>query len=48
VTTLRHGRPPASLTLDPLWAALLGFVAGASLGGYLRPLYALLALVAGG
>jgi hypothetical protein len=48
VTTLRHGRRPASLTLDPLWAALLGLVAGLSLGSHLQPLYTLLALVAGG
>ena len=34
--------------LDPLWAALLGLVAGVSMGGHWRPLYALLALVTGG
>ena len=34
--------------LDTLSAALLGLVAGLSLGSHLKPLYALLALVAGG
>jgi hypothetical protein len=34
--------------LDPLLAALLGLVAGLSLGGEWQPLYALLALVTGG
>jgi hypothetical protein len=47
VTTLRHGRPAASLTLDPLWAALLGLVAGLSLGSHVGPFFALLALLAG-
>jgi hypothetical protein len=47
VTTLRYRRQPASPTLDPLWAALFGLVAGLSLGAHLQPLYTLLALVAG-
>ena len=34
--------------LDPLWAALLGLVAGLSMGGDWQPLYALLVLVTGG
>jgi hypothetical protein len=48
VTTLRHGRKAASPTLDPLWAALLGLAAGVSLGGHLKPLCTLLAILAGG
>ena len=34
--------------LDPLWAALLGLIAGLSMGVHLGPVYALLAFVAGG
>jgi hypothetical protein len=48
VTTIRHRRPPASLTVDPLWAALLGLVAGLSLASHLQTIHALLVLMAGG
>ena len=48
VATLRHGRRPASPMLDPLWAALLGLVAGLSMGEQLQSVYALLALLTGG
>jgi hypothetical protein len=48
VVTLRHGRRAASLTLDPLWAALLGLVVGLSLGSHLGSHLSLLALFAGG
>jgi hypothetical protein len=34
--------------LDPLWAALLGLVAGLSLGEQLQSVYALLVLLTGG
>ena len=47
VATLRHCCRPASPLLEPLWAALLGLVAGLAFGGHLNPLYALLAMVAG-
>ena len=48
MATLRHGRHPASLELDPLWAALLGLAAGVSVGTHLTSLHWLLALLAGG
>jgi hypothetical protein len=47
VPTLRHCRTAASLTLDPLWAALIGLVVGLSLGGHLASVPSLLALIAG-
>ena len=34
--------------LEPLWAALLGLIAGLAFGGHLSPVFALLATVAGG
>ncbi|MBS0395936.1 MAG: hypothetical protein JSR54_15045 [Proteobacteria bacterium] len=46
MATLRHGPRTASPLLDPLWAALLGLVAGVAIGGqwfpYLHALQALL------
>jgi hypothetical protein len=48
VATLRQHLRLASPLPEPLWAALLGFVAGLSMGDPWRPLYALLALVTGG
>jgi hypothetical protein len=48
VATLRPDRRPASPALEPLCAALLGLAAGLSIGAHLQPLYALLALLAGG